>query len=570
MIALPRSSSLLDAVSGRRRWLLLALLVLFHLGLLEGVDSPVGRTLALVQVGLFFLWQPFIQADRRIPPVSLGVLAVLVASVALELNWGILVLWALLIAGIIGGKVFHPGSRWNRLFHLLALAYLVAAVLAVLVPRLLPGGAAIGGNLELLPRVGLPVLLLAMALLPGEPEAPGYRDAIDLAYSVFIFLVLAVMTLGSVAVMTLRNLDYLSSLVFATLLTAGALLLLAWAWNPRGGFAGFGNILSRHLLSLGMPFEEWVESLSSSSAGDDDPVRFVARACAELPRRIPWVSGGEWRTAEDAGNFGLRQGARTEFPQEGLLVVVFTRHDLTPVMAWHLDIVTRLLAEFYHARRRAGELRRLSYLQAIYETGSRLTHDVKNLLQSLNTLCVAAAGDDAGSARFQELVRRQLPVIAGRLQQTLEKLKAPEAVEGPESDVIEWWQELGSRFAGEGIAFRPPAEMEGRHLPAALFSAAAENLLRNALEKREREPGLVIAVRMESAGEGVALVVGDDGRAIPEPLAREIGKGPVDSAQGFGVGLYQIGRYALASGYRLELAENRDGCVEFRLVPAEP
>ena len=559
---------MLDRIAQRRRWLLFALLVLFYLTLLEGVANPVGRTLAVVQVGLFFLWQPFIEADRRIAPVSIAVLAALVAYGALHLHWGTLILWALLIAGTIGGKVFHPGSRWNRLFHLLALAYLVAAMLAILVPRMLPGGIQTGANLHQIVIAGLPILLLFMGLLPVEPEAPGYRNAVDLVYSVIVFLVLAVLMLGSIAGMAVGGLDYLTALMLATLLTAGALMLLAWAWNPRGGFAGFGTLLSRHLLSLGTPFEEWVESLSAAVQGDDDPGLFVARACAELPRRIPWVAGGEWRTEEDAGTFGDIRGERNDFPHERLTIRVYTAHATTPVMAWHLNVVTRLIAEFHHARLRAAELRRLSYLQAIYETGSRLTHDVKNLLQSLNTLCAAAAGDDASSPRFQEMVRRQLPVIASRLQQTLDKLKAPELAEATPGDAAEWWREIAGRFAGEPVEFAAPQGLGGLQVPSALFGAAAENLLRNALEKRQREPGIPIRASLEAVPGGAALTVADGGTAIPESLAREIGRGPVESAGGFGVGLYQVARYAAACGYLLKLEENAPGRVAFRVFPA--
>lgn len=561
------SSELLDWIAQRRRWLLFALLFLFYLTLLEGVADPVSRTLAVVQVGLFFLWQPFIQADRHIAPLSVAVLAALVVYGTAHLSWGTLILWALLIAGIIGGKVFHPGSRWNRLFHLLALAFLVAAMLAVLVPRVLPGGVQVGGSLDQVVIAGLPILMLIMGLLPVEPEAPGYRNAVDLAYSAFIFLILAVLMLGSVAGMAIGRLDYLSSLVVATLVTAGGLILLTWAWNPRGGFAGFGTILSRHLLSMGTPFEEWVESLSAVVQGDDDPGLFVARACAELPRRIPWVSGGEWRTEDGVGSFGTGTDQRSEYRHERLTVVVFTRHASTPVMAWHLNVVTRLIAEFYNARVRAAELRRLTYLQAIYETGSRLTHDVKNLLQSLNTLCAAATGDDASSPRFQEMVRRQLPVIAARLQQTLEKLKTPELAESPAMDADDWWHDLAGRFAGESVEFAPWEGVPGLRVPAALFNAAAENLLRNALEKRQREPGIAIRVCLETDAEKAALSVTDCGSAIGDDLAREIGRGPVESAGGFGIGLYQIARYAAAGGYRLYLAENRPGRVRFRLAP---
>ena len=51
-----------------------------------------------------------------------------------------------------------------------------------------------------------------------------------------------------------------------------------------------------------------------------------------------------------------------------------------------------------------------AYTQAVYETGSRLTHDVKNLLQSLKTLCSAAEYSQPDqAASLQTLMQRQLP-----------------------------------------------------------------------------------------------------------------------------------------------------------------
>ena len=41
------------------------------------------------------------------------------------------------------------------------------------------------------------------------------------------------------------------------------------------------------------------------------------------------------------------------------------------------------MGEFYEAKRREETMRQNAYMQAFYETGSRLTHDIKNILQSV-------------------------------------------------------------------------------------------------------------------------------------------------------------------------------------------
>ena len=65
----------------RQRWVLVALLAVLHLTLLAGVASTIGRMFWLVDVGLFILWQPFIQAERRLDAASVLLLTVL-------LGWG--------------------------------------------------------------------------------------------------------------------------------------------------------------------------------------------------------------------------------------------------------------------------------------------------------------------------------------------------------------------------------------------------------------------------------------------------------------------------------------------------
>ena len=44
----------------------------------------------------------------------------------------------------------------------------------------------------------------------------------------------------------------------------------------------------------------------------------------------------------------------------------------------HMRLLARLLADYHEAKVREEVQRRTAYLQAIYETGSRLTHDVNS------------------------------------------------------------------------------------------------------------------------------------------------------------------------------------------------
>lgn len=555
-------------VARHRRYVLLALLVLLHLAIMQGIPSAIARTLLVGHFGLFLLWQPIVRAERRLRPIELAILAGAVAGFLVLLNGWLLIAWAMVLTAIVGGKVFFFGSRWSRLFYLLALGYLLVVLLVLLLPPVIPQYAALPAGFDLIARYILPLVFPLMALLPVEEIEREEVEVIDLFSSIILFLLLAVLILGCLAFMLVRQAGYVEALLLTLLSLAALLLLLGWAWNPRAGFSGMGVLFTRHVLSVGLPFEQWLHHLAEHSMREDDPARFLDDAFAGMAR-LPWVAGGQWRAGERAddrsGRFGELAGEKSAFQHGPLQVVLYTRQKLSPALSWHLDLLARLLGEFYLAKVHATQLQRMSYVQAVHETGARVTHDVKNLLQSLNALCFATErpGSEA-SPEFQLLLRRQLPVIAKRLQQTLDKLRRPDEQPASPQRAVDWWGELKRRFASEDIGFADIGLSDELQVPAGLFDTVAENLLQNALAKRAAEPGLRIMVGF-SGEQPVELSVTDTGRAMAPETARRLLRGPVESARGFGIGLYQAARQAEAAGYRLELANNEDGEVCLRL-----
>jgi C4-dicarboxylate-specific signal transduction histidine kinase len=245
---------------------------------------------------------------------------------------------------------------------------------------------------------------------------------------------------------------------------------------------------------------------------------------------------------------------------------MYSRFRINPALHWHLHLLGQILGEFYIAKLREEKLRHQSYVQAVHETGARMTHDIKNLLQSLNVLCSVAAEDRARDPQeLQALFRRQLPAIAQRLSATLEKLNRPQ--EDGESYVAAraWWDALARQYRGEGVELRLERMAPGARLPRSLFDSVADNLIRNALAKRALEPSVRIAISLSVEGEAV-LRVTDSGPAVDEELAKRLLRGPVASQSGLGIGLYQAARQAEGAGYALSLETNRDGEVTFRLA----
>ena len=542
------SSTLPARLIALRRGLLLALLVALYLVLWQGPHTLLGRTLFVVHLGFFMLWQPFVHGEQRLSRASLlGLTGVILVTGAFLQGW-MIVVWIMILAGIVGGKVLLFGARASRLFYLLALAFLVVALLLMAAP-LAVAQAKPPQAILWLGRAGLPLILVTMALLPRGQEAETTREVVDFVYSLFVFLLLAVVMLGSLAAMLLLGSGYVEALLQTLLVTGAMLLLLGLAANPRSGVSGIGSLISRYLLSIGLPIEQWLQALANLALREEDPRVFLEQACAEIAQQLPWVRGGEWVAGGSKGSFGVTDGRRSEFSHGGMVLVLYTLHALSPMLIWHYNLLAQLLAQFHADKQRALALKQLSYMQAIHETGARLTHDVKNLLQSLNALCSAGIEPGAESSReYQSMLRRQLPAISARLAGTLAKLDAPQGISSARwMPAAEWWQELCQRMAAlDWVAFKARTPIAGE-LPEEVFSGVVENLIRNAVEKRLREPDLHMQVELICNDTGFQLTARDDGSAMADDIVARLFVGPVPSASGYGIGLFHTARYAQAA-----------------------
>lgn len=544
------------------RLVVVAMLLLLHIAAFRGVADPWARALLLAHLGLLLLWQPFLRAEQRVSPAQ-GLILLLVAfAVMLRLDWWLLAFWVVVIAGLVGGKVYQHHAKWQRRCYLVMLVYLLALLAIVILPEIAPR-REITADTRRLAEYGLPFLFILIALFPAEPEAAEAPQIIDFFYSVFLMLLLVVVILGSFTYMTLTHSGYLESLTSTVFLTAAAVLLVGVAWNPRSG-GGLGVFFVRYLFSIGLPVERWLEVLARLMRQESRPERFLEQAITAL-ERLPSVSALAWQAGASRGERGTRTPHVVEFANAELSLSIFSRYRLSPALHWHLRLLGQLLGDFYTAKLREEKLRETSYLQAVHETGARTTHDIKNLLQSLNVLCSVASGSEYGdSAQLNALVRRQLPLVAQRLAQTLERLQRPQVDTGTLVPATQWWEVIARQYQSEGVEFLPARGAADARVPRELFDSVTDNLIRNALAKRDDEPSLEVRVSLD----GDALRVCDDGGAIPPQIAAGLLRAPITSTSGggLGIGLYQAARQAEASGYRLVLETNRDGEVCFALI----
>jgi signal transduction histidine kinase len=554
----------------QRYWrvVVVAMLALLHVAVFRGVADPWARALLLAHLGLLLLWQPFMRAEQRISPIQGLILALVAGGVMLSLDWWFLAFWVVVLAGLVGGKVYQQHARWQRRCYLVVLAYLLALLAIAILPEIAPR-REIDADVRAYAEYVLPLAFVLIAFLPAEPEPADAPHIIDFFYSLFIMLLLVVVILGSFTYMTVTRTRYLEALTWTIFLTAGAVLLVALAWNPRTG-GGLGAFFSRYLFSIGLPLEKWLHLVAELSQVEPRPERFLSEAMAAL-LRVPSVAGLRWRAGAAGGELGARTAHAVEYASSDLALTVYSRYRLAPTLHWHLHLLGQVLGEFYGAKLREEALRQASYLQAVHETGARMTHDIKNLLQSLSVLTSLAAREEGSSTQLQALVRRQLPLIERRLAESLQKFQRPTAEESYIA-ARAWWEALARQYRAEGVEFESPPPA-GVRLPRSLFDSVSDNLIRNALAKRADDAAVRVRVALECPNGTVRLRVCDSGHAVPPAIAAELLRAPVSSRGGLGIGLYQAARQAEAGGYRLALESNRDGEVCFALsqgsTPAE-
>lgn len=550
----------------RQHILLVLVLVTLHLVSAASPESITGRWLWLVNSGLFLLWQPFVGGDQRIKTGPAVAIFAVVFVLVWQFGWGWLALWHAFLAALVGGKVVMARGARHRWFYLFAFSYLVGAMLVWVSPNILPPPGTLDASFR--PIVHIAAILLLIATLIALPRGEDSRPAElhDFLASLLILLLLAVLLLGTIALMALRKTGYYEALVLTLLGAGGSLLLLNWAWNPKPGYGGLGASLSGYLLRIGLDFDRWLKHQIDLAENEEDAARFLERSL-EAFSDLPWVAGGEWQACGKNGRFGESARHVTAFAYEGVEVRLFTPYAWTASLVWQASLLLKLVVELHDAKARELRLRQMEYVQAVHETGARLTHDIKNILQSLEALCYAAEhSPDNDSARLADLIRRQLPALRQRLGVTLDKLQRPQDRGEVAKPLAEWWIALKQRNAHRRVIFIEPIPEPALPVPGFMFDSVIDNLLLNAAYKQQSASQVVVSVKIEPDPRGgVVVSVTDDGEAIAADLADRLFSAPLPSATGLGIGLYQAARQARELGYQLRLAENRNGAVRFEL-----
>jgi signal transduction histidine kinase len=558
-------TSITSALQRHEHRTLALMLALLHVVIWWDFGGGVSRSLMLAHLGLFLLWQPLLRTERRLDWRTVAGFALIPLAFVSALSWLLLGLWLLLLIGLVGGRT--RVSPTMRMAYLGALVYLVVELLVGWLPRMFAVPGLSTDFMEVF-RHGLYLLPAMILLVPAHAPARDTPDApaVDFLYALGVSVLSLVIAMGALLSTLILDTPYPVAIIQALMATALFLLALAWIWAPVAGFSGLGQLWERYVQNAGTPLELWLDDLQRSARASGSPERFLDVALERL-LALPWVAGIEWRDGARSGTLGELTRHVFHGRSDTIQIAVHGYRRMGTALMLHARLLIQLIGHFHRAKVSERDMARQAKVSAVYETGARMTHDIKNLLQSLKAMSRAveqAEGHDPSAA--SRLVQRQLPLITQRLQLALDKLQAPLSDASMSAPAGRWWQTLEARNTGQDIDFEARLEADP-HIPVELFDSVAENLIENARFKRRGEPGIRIQVSLHCDQRGCVLRVSDDGTPVTEALRAQLCRAPVPSPAGLGIGLYQAARHAEKLGYRLRLMPKRKE-TEFELAPA--
>ena len=559
-------SKLNHILAANSQRILALMLLALHAFLIWGDGATqLQRAFFICHYGLFLMWQPVWRSTEKLTKTAIAVFIGVGSIAFFYINWWLTAMWLSILFGLLGGRVFSEESKANRVVHILAASYLLAMLLLWVVPKLLGSSDDLEAA-KFVIRYLTPILPLAILFISTQSHKAGQQPVLDFFYTLLLMLMAFILTLSSYAIGTIQAINYVQVMFITIFGLAFGLMIFSFFWKPNTRFSGVELLMSRYLLSIGLPFEEWVKNIAALGEIESTPNGFVQAAMGEMTA-LPWVSGVSWLADETQGKLGETSQHITHFNFKDFHMSLHTRWQISPALYVHVKLLTQIMGEFYEAKRREETLRQNAYMQAFYETGSRLTHDIKNILQSVGTLVTAAEQtDDKDSDALLKLIRKQLPVLNTRIAATLDKLKAPGEDKKRLEKMSAWWKNLQLRHTQDGVEFiadnLPPQDINAEVLDSVL-----DNLLNNALEKTKYQPDTLIKVEMHNTPEsGFYIDVTDSGKAMSTQIASDLFKKHIASPNGLGVGLFHAAQDCGQAGYGLSLQSNVNGNVSFRVV----
>ena len=539
--------------------MLFSLLSAIHLG----NSDTIAQSFLIIHFGFFLLWQPVVKQQSNFTTKQLVILVLLIAAFIYWFNPWLNAFWSLLLLTLLTGRIFARGLA--RAAYGLAVIVLFLELVLITTPELF-NLTALSSSVKSLFTTTLILLPLLLVFIPVSDTA---AKQVDFIRGFLVVLLVIFLCLSSVLVSMTTQRPYIESLAASVIILSFFLLFTAVLWTPRIGFSGLAQLWEKYLLNIGGPFEEWITHVSTLETNTSIRSAHFLSASLKYLSQQHWICGVSWQTETSSGVEGETSSHKVSIDDAKLKLTIYTYTPVGPSLLLHTKLLLNVLTFYYRAKLQEQQLIKQAHMQAIYETGSKLTHDVKNILQSTHTMSQIINDNDAELQEIIDVLKKQMPLLTQRLNTTLEKLRAPanknDATDKTTSSLFQWWNRLQLHYSGRHIDFNSDVKKD-IEIPVDVFNTVIENLLDNARTKRIREPNLKINVELSDSDNRLQLSVIDTGSAIDPQVHDMLFKEVISSHDGFGIGLYQSHELAKANGYRLNVVDNTDGRVCFTLA----
>lgn len=541
--------------------ILASLLLLLH-SLIWIIKNPaLHSAFTVVLYGLFLMWQPLWNKDKNLNSATTLPPILLLFVFSYFYPNESLVLFSLLIAGLIGSRLFSFTT--TRSFDLLALSILIIETSIGIIPltfRQINLPPQFDSYIQ--PIVLIPILLFFFAPVPDRSHQT--RSQIDLMHGVLTTTLVFLVLLGGIVINILYGVDYIEGLLLTVFIVSTLALGISWFWNPSIGHSGIGVLWNRYAMTIGGPFETWINTLTTLI---EEPYisanEFLQAACDHLVDN-DWLNAIQWQFNTFSIAAGQKKGVIFSHNLSAKLqVTIYFKSNPGQALRQHTILLIRMAYQFYLSKVNQEKMRAEEHFETIHHTGARLTHDIKNILQSIKTsINIVQFKSDEKQPQAFKLLQQNLNQISTRLESTLSKLKSPELSSSYQLVSIQQWLENFKQTNHQDeVSFH--ADIQQNHqIPSDLFDSVINNLLVNALNKDDSQH---IIVDLTANSEMIVVTVCDDGSPIEQELENQLFNKPVSSGKGMGIGLYQSAFMARTFNYELELASNQSGKVCFSL-----
>lgn len=543
-------------------WLFALLLIGFDWSLSSTLSVWLAQIFLLVHFGVFIAW--VCHKNTSFQLLSLvGVLGLIFAAFNIVFAEPLLLVgWKFVLIALVASNV--STQKLVRLFDMLALLSLWLTLFIFDLNRLFDL-YPFDFSVEPITRAILTCLFIPLIVL--QPTQPHYKNT-DLFLGMMTALAGMFMASLSVLLTLVFYFYYPVALILGSILTILFILFCGTIWLILGNGHNFNHLNLNQNLSGEHSFEQWIAMLIQPGIyKTTTPQEYLEEGLDNLQHILPNICGLSCHSLYGDKSWGEQGKYLFEIQVQSLEIVFYSKYKISVNYQSYIKLLVQLLEHFHQAKRREEILSQQAHLQAIYETGAKLTHDMKNILQSLKgiTSIIQSASQPENFGDTQKVLQGQFPYLGQRLQRILDKIQQPLQSQQTYVLIREWWTNLQARYHKREIIFSAHL-MWNNKIPEEIFDNVVENLLENAFNKRQREPDLQIQVILETTEKQVRLTVCDNGSAIPEELFKQLLTQPVPSRDGYGVGLYQVAKQTIHSGYRLRISHNEKGKVCFELV----